>query len=174
MLLLSSLGHSTQSPIGFALFGVMLSNMGNITVGHRFSLLAMALLDKHGSKDVAGEVMYMISRVKCLMEPLQSINEFQSQAELASLSAGDVQFACMNRVSRYSNKFWAGTKLAEVKEEVLQAILFVQRHEYNAVLDEMMRVEWVISMLTGIRAESDFDPVASEQRNRTPILWLQL
>ncbi|KAL3778025.1 hypothetical protein ACHAWO_008748 [Cyclotella atomus] len=45
-------GLSNQSPIAFALFGVLLSTMGNIPVGRRFSLLAMALLNKLESKGI--------------------------------------------------------------------------------------------------------------------------
>lgn len=62
--LLQSLGISNQSPVGLALFGALLcGDFGNIPVGHRFSMLAMALLGKLESKDVAGEVMSLVSRV---------------------------------------------------------------------------------------------------------------
>ncbi|KAL3794236.1 hypothetical protein ACHAWO_006480 [Cyclotella atomus] len=156
MLLFKSSGLSNQSPIAFALFGTLLSTIGNIPVGHRFSLLSMALLNKLNSQDVAGEVMYVITRVKCLVEPLQALNELQTQAALASISAGDMQLACVNRALCCVNNFWTGAKLADVNKDFRQAINFVSpTHDISNVL-------------MGNEAEVELDSLLSEQSNNNP------
>lgn len=147
--------------------------MGNTPVGYRFSLLAMALLNKLELKDT-GEVMYLISRVKCLVEPLQALNELQTQAELASISGGDIQAACVNRATRCLNNFWTGAKLADVNKYSLEAIQFVKRQEYKAILVQLMPFQWVLSVLIGNEAEVDLDALASEQINKNPRASLHL
>ena len=168
MLLFKSSGLSNQSPIAFALFGTLLSTIGNIPVGHRFSLLSMALLNKLNSQDVAGEVMYVITRVKCLVEPLQALNELQTQAALASISAGDMQLACVNRALCCVNNFWTGAKLADANKDFRQAINFVKRREYSPILVQLMTFQMVFTVLMGNGAEVELDSLLSEQSNNNP------
>jgi hypothetical protein len=128
----------------------------------------MALLGKFESKDVAGEVMCLVALTKCLVEPLQALNELQSRAESASLSAGDVQYACLSRFMCCSNKFWSGVNLADVNQEVSQAELFVKKQDCKVVLDILMTFQLAVSILVGNKAENEFDLGTSEQRRTTP------
>lgn len=131
--------------------------MGNIPVGHRFSQLSMTLLGKLESKDYAGETLCLVTRVKCLVEPLQALGELQLQAESASVLAGDVQYARLNRFFHCSNKFWAGENLADVHEEISRAVLFFKEHDHETVLNGLLIIQWVCSTLMGNKSE-EFDP----------------
>ncbi|KAL3768174.1 hypothetical protein ACHAWO_006544 [Cyclotella atomus] len=161
-------GLSNQSPIAFALFGVLLSTMGNIPVGRRFSLLAMALLNKLESRDNAGEVMYLVARVSCLVEPFQAVIDLHTRAELASLVAGDVQHACINRGTRSVIKFSTGAKLEDVNRGISQALLVVKMQEFNTVLFLLMSFQWLVLTLMGNEADADLNARASEQNDTNP------
>jgi predicted ATPase len=163
-----SLGLSNQSPIAFALFGVLLSTMGKIPVGRRFSLLAMALLNKLESKEYAGEVMYLVARVSCLVEPFQAVIDLHTRAELASLVAGDVQHACINRGTRSVIKFSTGAKLEDVNRGISQALLVVKMQEFNTVLFLLMTFQWLVLVLMGNEADADLNARASEQNDTNP------
>jgi hypothetical protein len=159
-----SLGLSNQSPIAFALFGVQLSTMGNIPVGRRFSLLAMALLDKLESKEYAGEVMFLVARVSCLVEPCQAIIDLHTRAELESLVAGDVQNACINRNARSVIHFWSGAKLEDVNRGISQALHFIQR-EFDPMSFLLMSYQGLVLVLMGNEAKVDLDARVSEQND---------
>ncbi|KAL7501976.1 hypothetical protein ACHAXN_000302, partial [Cyclotella atomus] len=161
-------GLSNQSPIAFALFGVLLSTMGNIPVGRRFSLLAMALLNKLESKEYAGEVMYLVARVSCLVEPFQAVIDLHTRAELASLVAGDVQHACINRGASSVIKFWSGAKLEDVNRGLSQSLLVAKRQEFNAVSFLLMTFQRVVLVLMGNEADADLNARASEQNDTNP------
>jgi hypothetical protein len=162
MFLFESTGLSNQSPMAFALFGALLCSGGNIAVGHRFSLLAMALLNRLELKEVAGEVMYVVLQVKCLAEPMQALNELCTQTELASLSGGDIQIASITRAFFCLNNFWTGAKLADVKKASLQAINVVKMQENKAILGQLMAFQWLLSVLMGNEAEVELDALASQ------------
>jgi hypothetical protein len=147
--------------------------MGNIPVGHRFSMVAMALLNKLESKESAGEVMCLVSRVKCLVEPLQALSDLQAQAESASLLAGDLQYARLNRFFRCSNMFWAGVNVANVNEEVSRAIPVFKEQDHSDILTGLMIFQWVFSTLLGNEAEVElkFDPEKLEKTPRIELNW---
>lgn len=83
-------GLSPMSPVGFATFGSLLAKANRLQLGQyhnkqihlasrfveelnifaylggRFTKLAETLNEKMGSKDAAGEVLFMVSEVRCL------------------------------------------------------------------------------------------------------------
>ena len=98
---LISKGLSPESSIGFACFGLLLAKQGDIKLGYRLALPEKSLLDKFpNTKEVEGEVLLVIAEMQCFTEPLQATQELRIQGESASISAGDIHFACINR-NRY-------------------------------------------------------------------------
>jgi hypothetical protein len=137
----------------------------------------MTLLNKLKLKVSAGEVLFIVSEVKCLIEPLQALNEVQTQAVLESLSGGDIRFACVNRVCCCTNDFWTGAKLAGLNKNSIEAIHFIKKQEYKAVLFQLMAFQWMLSSLIGNQAEVELDVLASEQNDGNPraliVLWVR-
>jgi hypothetical protein len=114
-------GLSPMSAIGFAYFGGMIAELGDIRCGYRYTKLAKALLDKHHCNEIAGEVLLQSVEILSYMEPLQSTNEYRIQAQAIALAAGDVHWACMNKVMLACTLMWSGANLVRVKDAFTNA-----------------------------------------------------
>ena len=63
------IGLSRESPLGFALFGSFLvKKQDHIQLGGGFAQLANTLCKNLDSKEVVGEVMFLISEVQCFLQ----------------------------------------------------------------------------------------------------------
>lgn len=142
-------GLAPESPNALAMFGLLLAKIGSIKVGYRFAMLAMSLLQRHESKEVAGEVIFAVSRVKCYVEPLRALNEFQTQGENAAISAGDVHMACTNRFYSCLNLLWSGAKLPDVEEEILKTVQFAKKLSYTTNAGFILSVQQTVLALMG-------------------------
>eukprot|EP00804_Cyclotella_cryptica_P026389 CCRYP_020284-RA/>CCRYP_020284-RA protein AED:0.07 eAED:0.07 QI:0/0.5/0.2/1/1/1/5/346/1279 len=91
-------GLSPMSAIGFAYFGGMLAELGDIQEGYQYTKLANALLDKNHSNEIAGELIFLSAELRSYMEPLQVINDCRLQGQATAMAAGDVHWACMNKL----------------------------------------------------------------------------
>ena len=115
-------GITAASAIGFAYFGgVVAKSLGDLRGGHRFVKLALALLNKFDSTDVAGEVIWAASEVLTFLEPMHAVNEHRFQGEKNALAAGDVHWACINKLLSSTCLFWSGAKLSVAKETIATA-----------------------------------------------------
>eukprot|EP00985_Skeletonema_marinoi_P028160 scaffold24191_cov73-Skeletonema_marinoi.AAC.1 len=65
-------GMSPVSPLGFAYYGSYLAKQGEINKGYHYVKLALSLLDKVGSRENAGGVIFVCTQVKSYVEPLQA------------------------------------------------------------------------------------------------------
>lgn len=105
-------GLSPASTVGFAVFAVLLIKRGDIRIGSPFVVLARKLLDKlDGTKEYAGEVLYICAEAATFTEPLQATHELRVNGEAESISAGDIQYACANRYRNIYAMFSGGTHL---------------------------------------------------------------
>jgi predicted ATPase len=113
-----TIGHglSPMSAIGFAYFGGMVAELGDIRGGYRFMRLAKALVDKFQSTEIAGEVIWLLAESLCFIEPLQTANEYRIQGQAMAMAAGDIHWACLNKACYLATLFWCGLKLSVVKE----------------------------------------------------------
>jgi tetratricopeptide (TPR) repeat protein len=110
-------GITPASAIGFAYFGaVVAKSLCDLRGGHRFVKLALGLLNKFDSTDVAGEVIWAASEVLTFLEPMLAVNEYRNQGEKNALAAGDVHWACINKLLSSICLFWSGAKLSVAKE----------------------------------------------------------
>ncbi|KAL7481155.1 hypothetical protein ACHAW6_006837, partial [Cyclotella cf. meneghiniana] len=109
-------GMSPMSAIGFAYFGGMVAELGDIQGGHRYTKLAKALLDKNKCNEIAGEVIFLSAELFSYTEPLQVTNEFRMQGQTTAMAAGDIHWACMNKLMFTWTLLWHGATLSRVKE----------------------------------------------------------
>jgi len=114
-------GLSPTSAIGFAYFGGMIAELGDIRGGYRYTRLAKALLDKHPSNEIAGEVILQSTEILAYIEPLRAVNEYRIQGQATAMAAGDVHSACLNKLLFTSPMLWSGANLSGVKEALLKA-----------------------------------------------------
>jgi hypothetical protein len=149
-----SQGLSPDAPFGFACFGSCLAQLGNISVGNRFILLARALLNKLNAKESAGEVIAAIAEVTCFVEPLLAANELRIQGEAAALLVGDTYWACLCRLQYCADLLWGGTHLSAVNEKVSNAHFFIRQHEHKAILTFLLIIQKSVSLLVGTESET--------------------
>jgi hypothetical protein len=110
-----------MSPIGFAYFGGMIADLGDLRGGYRFTKLAKALLDKYQSNEIAGEVMWVTSDTLSYIEPLQAIKEYRIRGQKMAMAAGDIHCACMNNLLGLTDLLWSGVALSEMKAVIASA-----------------------------------------------------
>jgi hypothetical protein len=110
-----------MSPIGFAYFGGMIADLGDLRGGYRFTKLAKALLDKYQSNEIAGEVMWVTSDTLSYIEPLKAIKEYRSRGQKMAMAAGDIHCACINKLLGLADLLWSGVALSEMKAVIASA-----------------------------------------------------
>jgi predicted ATPase len=108
--------QSPMSTLGFACFGGMIAEIGDLRGGYRFTKLSKALLNKHQSHEIAGEVMWITSDTLSYIQPLQANPAHRIEGQKMAMAAGDIHCACMNRLLYLADLLWTGAKLSEYKE----------------------------------------------------------
>ena len=114
-------GLSPMSSVGFAYFGGMVGALGDIRGGYRYTKLAKLLLDKTQSNEVAGSVICITTEVLSYVQPQQTAIEYRLQGERIALAAGDVHWACMNKLMYTASLPWCGAKLSAAKKAFVEA-----------------------------------------------------
>ncbi|KAL3778655.1 hypothetical protein HJC23_008639 [Cyclotella cryptica] len=147
-------GLSPMSAIGFAYFGGMLAELGDIQEGYQYTKLANALLDKNHSNEIAGELIFLSAELRSYMEPLQVINDCRLQGQATAMAAGDVHWACMNKLMCAGTLLWHGGNLSGVREEAVSAGLFSKEHNHQTSLPYIITFQRSISRLIGDEDEA--------------------
>eukprot|EP00804_Cyclotella_cryptica_P018768 CCRYP_007259-RA/>CCRYP_007259-RA protein AED:0.28 eAED:0.28 QI:0/1/0.66/1/1/1/3/2507/1005 len=163
-------GLSPVSPIGFAHFGSLLAKLGSIRVGHQVTLLARSLLDKLDAIEVAGEVICVVAQMQCFVEPMQSANELHIRGESASMTAGDVHWACLNRMLHCLTLFWVGVNLSTLEEAFSKACRFMREQQHKTSLIFVLTGLRTVLTLMGSKMETLIDSELSKsvEENKNP------
>jgi predicted ATPase len=148
-----SFGLSPSSPLAFASFGSLVAKSGKVELGGLFTMWAKSLSEKLGSKEVAGEVICVVAEVQSFVQPLQAANELHIQGEEASISAGDINFACYNRLLYSVNLFWSGVDLSTVATKINKACVFMKDASHNQTLLFMLLMQGTVNILSGADAD---------------------
>ena len=114
-------GLSQTSAIGFAYFGGMIAELGDIRGGYRYTKLAKAMFDKIHCNEIAGEVILQSIEVLSYIEPLQTTIEQRIQVQALAMATGDIYCACINKLMISGTLMWSGANLAEVKEAFISS-----------------------------------------------------
>jgi len=125
-------GMSPLSPLGFTYFGQLLAAFGDIREGYRYVKIGRQLLERMGSKEVAGEVIAQGTQVVCCFEPVQAAVEAHVEGQTTAMAAGDYHFALYNSACYVVISMWAGVKLAEFKKRSDQALALMK--ERNTIV----------------------------------------
>jgi len=104
-------GISRQSPIGFASFGLVLAELGNMPGARQCLAFSRAFLGRFSVNEYAGQALGAMIELQVLLEPLQAANELRNQGEELAFSSGDIHWACIHRLQYTVNMFWGGTML---------------------------------------------------------------
>ena len=137
-------------------------------MGHRFTLLAKALLEKLEPNDIAGEVICVATEVLRFVEPLQTANESSAiRGESAAMKGGDIRWACINRLQYFSMMFWACPNLAVVKIMCAEACQFMKEHQHRASLLFMLPIQkTILSLMGGTETSMEQEQSRTIQHNK--------
>ena len=83
-------GISPMSPIGFAYFGSFVAKLGDIQSGYKLASLAKSLVTNMKLREIAAQVLFILSDILCFIEPLSIANDNRIETEAVALAAGDV------------------------------------------------------------------------------------
>ncbi|KAL7541084.1 hypothetical protein ACHAXR_010617 [Thalassiosira sp. AJA248-18] len=142
-------GMSPMSPIGFTHFGQLLVRLGNVKEGCRCVKIAQRLLDKIGSKEVAGEVIAVGTQIMCFVEPVQATLESYVQGQANALAAGDTHGAMFNIGFYVGTSFWSGMKLPVCRERYARAHKLMEEHNHLTWLAHIIHMETNVLTLMG-------------------------
>jgi hypothetical protein len=99
----------------------MIAKLGDIRGGYRYTKLAKSFLDKNQCNEIAGEALFLSAELLSFIEPLQVTNEYRIQGQAAVMAAGDIHWACMNKLQFTSTLLWHGADLGRVREAFTHA-----------------------------------------------------
>ncbi|KAL7461781.1 hypothetical protein ACHAXS_002187, partial [Conticribra weissflogii] len=127
-------GMTPMSAIGFVYFGSMLASLGQLREGYRFANLAKKLVQRFGSKEMAGEVIAISSQTIGYIEPMQSIIQFHAEGHTTALEAGDIRIASLNLLLQCNSLVWSGSSLNDAKIMFDEASRFMKQHNVLSLL----------------------------------------
>ena len=153
-------GMSPMSPIGFVYLGAFVSKRGDISSGYRYVKLALSLLDKVG-RESAGEVICFATQVKIFVEPIQAALEYHEDGYTASMAAGDVFNAMVNKILKTSCIYVAGAKLQTLRDEHEIMMRLAKENNHLIFLVQMKQVQRDVLRLIG----SDEEVTIPEEAN---------
>ena len=114
-------GLSPTAAIGFAWFGGMIMELGDLRGGHRFTVLAKNLLNKLQNSESAGEVVWVTTECLSFIEPYQVTRQYHIEGQTVSMAAGAIHWACFNKLMFTINLMWSGSNLSGVQEAFTNA-----------------------------------------------------
>eukprot|EP00984_Skeletonema_dohrnii_P029272 scaffold19722_cov105-Skeletonema_dohrnii-CCMP3373.AAC.1 len=144
---------SPVSPLGFGYYGSYLAKQGNINDGYHYVKLALSLLDKVGSREYAGEVIFVCTRVKTYVEPLQAALEYHHEGYAAAMASGDSSQAVINLLALNSSSFFAGTNLQRMQEQCDNTIQLCEERHQLIFMVQAQQVQRSLSKLIGTGEE---------------------
>jgi predicted ATPase len=120
-------GLSPVSPIGFVHLGSYMAKLGDINGGYYYVKLALALLDRVGSRESAGEVICFGTQVRAYVEPLHAALNYHTEGYSAAMASGDVFLAAANIL--FSTSLFADVNLETIREKCVEVIKFMEQRK---------------------------------------------
>jgi len=146
-------GLSPVSPIGFVHLGSSMAKLGDIRGGYHYVKLALALLDKVGSRESAGEVICFGTQVRVYVEPLQAALEYHNEGYAAAMASGDTLQAALNGLFSGATSLCAGVNLETVREKYAEAIKFTEERKQVILMVQAQYPQHSIFKLIGTEKE---------------------
>ena len=144
-------GLSAVSAIGFAAYGMILSNgFGDMKNGARFGKLALQIFDKFAKPEWYCRVNVLVWA--CLLPghlPIRQCTPYMRKAGIAGLAAGDIEFAMLGVVLYTAYSIISSRPLKALFQEGLDFLDRMKLHRQDLVLLWHLPLMQVISTLMG-------------------------
>eukprot|EP00986_Skeletonema_menzelii_P004129 scaffold1372_cov144-Skeletonema_menzelii.AAC.1 len=142
-------GMSPVSPIGFVHLGSYMAKLGDISGGYHYVKLAYSLLDKVGSRESAGEVIFIGTHVRAYVEPLQATLQYHDEGYAAAMASGDIMQAAANILLGNRLFFFAGVNLQQLHRRSIEAAQFMRERKMLIFLIQLQCLQDSIFKLIG-------------------------
>ena len=144
-------GLSAMSSIGFAAYGMILSNgFGDMANGARFGKLALKIYDMFALPEWFCRVNVLVWA--CLLPghlPIRQCTPFMRKAGIAGLAAGDMEFAMLGVVLYTAYSIISARPLGDLYKEALDFLDRMKLHRQDLILLWHLPLLQVISTLIG-------------------------
>jgi len=142
-------GISPTSPVGFAYFSQLLGGIGQFQEAFRYAKLSHRLLDKMGTREVAGTVIAIESQIRCFVEPVQAAVDLHLQGYDIAMASGDTQGAFHNLISHFVTLFWSGANLQICKNQFGTVLDVLEKHGQLAWRAHIIEIDKWLTVLMG-------------------------
>jgi len=142
-------GISPTSPVGFAYFSQLLGGVGQFQEAFRYAKLSHRLLDKMGTREVAGTVIAIESQIRCFVEPVQAAVDLHLQGYDIAMASGDTQGAFHNLISHFVTLFWSGANLQICKNQFGTVLGVLEKHGQLAWRAHIIEIDKWLTVLMG-------------------------
>ena len=142
-------GMSPMSPLGFAYFGQLLARLGDFQSGCRYVRIGKKLLDKLGSKEVAGEVIAIGTQILSFLQPIQSTLESHVEGHNTAMAAGDVHSALLNSLAFVGMLFQSGRSLVDCRTKYSETCQLFAQHNHYVFLSQALKAANNVARLMG-------------------------
>jgi hypothetical protein len=88
------------------------------------------------------------------MEPVLAANELHVQGELTALSAGDIEWAVVNRYQWVANHFFGGANLLTTNKKLEEAHTFVKQQGHATIMVYVIILQRTLAILLGEETET--------------------
>jgi PAS domain S-box-containing protein len=170
-------GVSEASPLGFALFGMILGPaFHRYSEGYRFAKLACDLADKHGFIAFRAQVYNAMAVAAFWTEPIGTVIDLEWATFRAAIEAGDLTFACFSMEIRITGFLLRNDPLDAVWRESEKGLDFVRKAQFHDIAALVACQQRFIATMQGRTAtlssfsDAEFDEAAFEAQlaGRTP------
>jgi predicted ATPase len=164
-------GNSDASCVAYVWLGQIAGpHFGSYDAGFRFGQLGYDLVERRGlARFHARTNMVFASHVMPWTKHVRAGRELLRQAFEAANKIGDMTFAAYSRINLNTNLLIAGDPLAEVQQEVMNGLQYVQKVRFGLALDHIRSQLGLICTLRGLTAkfgsfnDDQFDEVEFER-----------
>jgi predicted ATPase/signal transduction histidine kinase/tRNA A-37 threonylcarbamoyl transferase component Bud32 len=141
-------GHSVTSAFGYVCYAYILSGpLGRPIDGERFGRLALQLLERYPSSEVACRVHFMYGFTASTVRPLRETLPHFVHAEQLGLEVGEFMFASQGAVFQPMTQLRLGDDLAAVRAEIDRCAAVMQRTRDALSIAQLQLVRGVVDAL---------------------------
>ncbi len=162
-------GNSDGSSLAYSWLGALLATeQGH--AGFRFGTLGLDLVEKRGLGRLRARVyLVFAAHVALWTQPLASCRGFLRRAFEAAQEDGDLTYAAYSRFDLITNLIAAGEPLADVEQEIRDALEFARKVRFGLMNDLFTTQLHLVRMLRGLTpdfgsfSDATFDEALFEQ-----------
>lgn len=176
-------GNAPESACAYANYGFLVGNLGQVDLAYQLGQLAIQVLDKFDTKRFKANTYLFYGFVRHLKEPLAAIIPAYLEAYQSGLETGDFIGAANVAESAAIIKYYLGTPLIEVEQDMRKYGQAIAQMKQEMTL-QWLRIHWqavlnlqgksaIPYILSGeVYDEPVMEPLHIETNNKSSLMFL--